>query len=125
MPAAGPAFEITGGATTGPLRIDRLEIRFENGFGSVTVAQNERLRAEAVIRFSGSGPFRAEWRVDGRPVEPVNLIVANGSTLHLSTAPSTVLPTFEPGAHEVTLRILDPTPSPGSPVIRYMVTMEK
>ena len=123
-PPTAPHFEITGGTTTGPLRIERVELVFDNGFGSITVPQHSRLGATATLRFSGNGPLRAEWRADGRPIEQVNLIVTHGATLRLPLAPTTVVPTFEPGPHTLTLAILAPQPTFDLPTIRYLVTLD-
>ncbi len=123
-PPGPPALPpVQGGATTGPLRIERLEITFPNGFGSITVPKGARLAARAVIRCSGNGAFRADWVVDGRVVETVTRTVTYGKTFELTT-PAGALPTFEPGPHTVTLRIREPRPGFDPPVVRYLVVME-
>lgn len=121
-PAPGPRFHLTGGTTTGPLRLERIELAFDGGFGEATVAQHGRLRARAVIRFSGNGAFRAQWKADGRVLEVVSLLVTFGSTLTLPLAETTVLPTHESGPHELTLDVLQPVPEFPLPVVRYFVT---
>ncbi len=121
-PPAAPVFRLSGGATTGPLAVRRVEIVFPNGRGEIMVPRSAALRAEAVIRFNGNGPFRAVWVVDGRPVEIVAQMIAFGDTLTLGTSPATVLPTFEPGPHTVTLRIEQPAPPFPVPVVSYIVT---
>ncbi len=123
-PPAAPHSEITGGTTTGPLRIERLELVFDNGFGSITVPQHSHLTATATLRFSGTGLLRGTWRVDGRPIEEVSLVVTHGATLRLPLAPTTVLPTFEPGRHDLTLVIVEPHPDFDLPTIHYMVTLD-
>lgn len=123
-PARTPRFLLTGGTTTGPLRLDRIELLFDSGLGEATVAQHAVLGARAVIRFSGNGAFRAQWKVDGRVVEVVSLLVTFGSTLTLPTAHHTRLPTDQPGPHELTLEILEPIPGFRVPTLRYFVTME-
>jgi len=123
-PPAAPQFEITGGTTTGPLRIERLELIFDNGFGSITVPQHSHLTATATLRFRGNGLLRGTWRVDGRPIEEVSLVVTHGATLRLPLAPTTQLPTFEPGRHALTLSILQPHPTFDLPTIHYMVTLD-
>ncbi len=111
----------SGGATSGPLKVDRVELNFQNDRGEITVSVNEKLKAYAVIRFSGNGLFRAFWVVDGRVVEEVTLTLAFGNTLTLWTRPETVLPTFEPGPHTLTLKIEQPKPAFKVPAIRYFV----
>ncbi len=123
-PAAAPGAVITGTTTPGPLRVERLELVFDNGFGTITLPRDSRLAATAILRYRGSGSLRAEWRVDGRPVELVNQIITHGSTLRLPLAPTTVLPTFEPGPHTVTLSILAPQVAFDLPAIHYFVTLD-
>lgn len=115
----------SGGATTGPLRINRVELNFQNDRGEITVPMNSKLRAYAVIRFDGNGLFRASWVVDGRAIEEVSIVITYGNTLTLWTAPGTVLPTFEPGPHTLTLQIKQPRPVFRVPVIRYFVTGQR
>ncbi|NOY44492.1 MAG: hypothetical protein GXP50_03435 [Deltaproteobacteria bacterium] len=123
-PPGRPALPpVQGGATTGPLRIERVEITFPNGFGSITVPKGGRLTARAVIRCSGNGAFRADWVVDGRVVETVTRTVAYGTTFEVTTSRD-ALPTFEPGPHTVTLLIREPEPGFDLPVVRYFVVMQ-
>ena len=116
-----PRLRVTGGATTGPLTLTRVEITLDNGFGSATVERNGRIRARAVINLSGNGVFRATWLVDGRPLEQVQHLVTYGTTLVLETGEDTPLPTFEPGTHWVTLRIDEPAGDIEVPAVRYFV----
>ena len=116
-----PRIRVTGGATTGPLTLGRIEITLDNGFGSATVERNGPVRARAVINLSGNGLFRATWLVDGRPVEQVQHLVTYGTTLTLETGPGNPLPTFEPGNHQVTLRIDEPAGGLKAPTVRYFV----
>ncbi len=118
----GPAVRVTGGgATTGPLVIDRVEITFQNGFGSITLDRGARLTARAVVRFSGNGVFRATWLVDGRPLEQVQHIVTYGNTLTVEAGRAIPLPTFEPGGHTLTLKVEQPAGAIPAPVVRYFV----
>ena len=120
---SAPLFHLSGGSTTGPLQIRRMELVFSNNRGEMTVQRNERgLSARAIIQFSGNGPFEGMWEVDGRNVELVNLEVTFGNTLNLEMSPATVLPTFEPGLHQVTIKIQRPVPAFPIPTISYMVT---
>lgn len=119
-----PSYSISGsgGNTGGPLRIKRIELNFQNDRGEITVPLNSRLKAYAVIRFDGNGLFRASWVVDGRVLEEVAITVTYGNTLTIWTSSSTIIPTFEPGPHTLTLRIKEPKPHFKIPVIRYFVT---
>lgn len=119
---APPSYmHLSGGMTTGPLALRRIELQFPNQRGEITVPLHSRLAARATIQFDGNGLFRAAWVVDGRVIETVSLTVTFGDTLTMDTAPSTVLPTLEPGPHDLTLRIEQPLPSFTVPVIRYWV----
>jgi len=116
-------YRISGRATAGPLKIQRIELSFANGFGSTTVSQNDVVTAQAQIRFSGNGVFKAQWLVDGRIIENVYLLLSSGSLLSLPMADSSRLPTFEPGLHEVKLLILQPQTSLKMPIIKYFVKL--
>jgi len=118
-----PLPPVQGGRTTGPLRVERVEITFPNGFGSITVPKDSALTARAVVRCSGNGAFRADWVVDGRVVQTVTRTVVYGATLELVTRPG-ALPTFEPGPHTVTLVIREPKPGFELPTVRYFVVLE-
>ncbi len=121
-PSPLPTVRVTGGGkTTGPLVIDRIEITFENGFGSITVDRGARLTARAVVRFSGNGVFRATWLVDGRPLEQVQHLVTYGETLTVEAGRVAPLPTFEPGGHTLTLKVEQPAGAIRAPVVRYFV----
>ncbi len=119
--AVPPTHTLSGGQTTGPLGISRIEITFPNRRGDITVPIRTELTAQATIRFHGNGLFRAVWRVDGRDLERVNLTITHGDTLHLPMA-RTALPTFEPGRHRVSLSILAPANAPPGPEVWYLVT---
>ena len=119
-------YHLSGSTTTGPLQVRRVEITFPNERGEITVQRNYKdLKAKAIIRFNGNGPFRAAWVVDERTVEFVTVMVTFGDTLTIETAPATVLPTFEPGIHSVTLNIMDPLPPFNVPVVNYVVTVDE
>ena len=102
----------------------RIEINFSNERGDITVPMNSTLSPYAVIRFDGNGLFRATWVVDGRVLEEVATTVTFGNTMTIRMGTGTMLPTFEPGAHSLTLRVVEPTPAFAIPVVRYFVTGE-
>lgn len=118
-----PAYRITGGYTAGPLKVNRAEVTFPNKRGDITVPYGAEVKAEATVKFSGNGLFRAAWLVDGRALENVAVTITYGDTLHLDMSGKTVLPAFEPGPHTVTLRVDEPA---GVKAIeaRYFVTGE-
>lgn len=118
-----PAYRISGGYTAGPLKVNRAEVAFPNKRGDITVPYGADVKAEATVKFSGNGLFRAAWLVDGRAVENVAVTITYGDTLHLDMSETTVLPAFEPGPHTVTLRVDEPA---GVKAIeaRYFVTGE-
>jgi hypothetical protein len=122
-----PQYTITGsgGETTGPLKITRIELNFSNDRGDMTIARNSELCAYAIIRFNGNGLFRASWEVDGIPLEAVEIHITFGNTITLRTGDSTIIPTFEPGPHNLTLRVKEPIPDFEIPIIKYFVTGEK
>ncbi len=117
-------FSGSGGKATGPLKMTRIELNFSNNLGDITIPMNSRLDAYAIIRFDGNGLFRASWLVDGRILEHVAINVTSGNTLTLRTAAGTIIPTFEPGPHSLTLKVEEPVPGFKIPVITYFVTGE-
>jgi len=122
-----PQYTITGsgGETTGPLKIIRIELNFSNDRGDMTIPRNSELCAFAIIRFNGNGLFRASWEVDGMPLEEVAIHITFGNTINLRTGDSTIIPTFEPGPHYLILRVKEPIPDFEIPAIKYFVTGEK
>ena len=62
-------YHLSGSTTTGPLQVRRVEITFPNERGEITIQKNFKdLKAKAIVRFNGNGPFRAAWVVDERTV---------------------------------------------------------
>ncbi|MBI5069189.1 MAG: hypothetical protein HZB56_13215 [Deltaproteobacteria bacterium] len=122
-PPEAPPHRISGGASAGPLQVERVELLFPNGRGEIAVRRNAGLTARALIRFRGSGPLLARWAVDGMPVEQVSLLATFGDTLTLDT--STALPTFEPGRHRLALELLQPIARVSLRSISYVVTAEE
>ncbi|HHH35494.1 MAG TPA: hypothetical protein ENK48_01530 [Gammaproteobacteria bacterium] len=119
-PFPEPSFRPGGGATTGPLRVERIEVAFADGRPDATVPRGAPLSAQAEIRFSGNGVFRARWLLDGGVIAQETLQVTYGPILTLPLrAP---LATFEPGRHRLVLEIIEPS-TPLSPVeVFYFVT---
>ncbi len=110
--------------TQGPLSIRRIELRFADGRGYITIPQKTRgLRAYADLTFNGSGLLKAAWEVDGRVIGLVREYLTFGGQTTLASPEHPELPTFEPGLHRVTLRIDPSIPAPPPPTIFYMVTV--
>ncbi len=120
VPVPEPVFRPGGGETTGPLKVERIELTFTNGRPDATVSRGASLSARAEIRFSGNGVFRARWLQDGGVIAQEVLQVTFGPILDLPLrAP---LATFEPGRHRLVLEVIEPA-TPLSPVeVSYFVT---
>jgi len=123
-PSPGVEVVGSGGRTAGPLGLVRAELTFDNALGEATVARGEPLGACGTLRFDGNGLLRAAWEVDGRTLEVVSAHVVFGNSVRVCTGAGTVLPTFEPGPHQVTLRVQEPRPDFEIPTLRYFVTGE-
>ncbi|HFC98326.1 MAG TPA: hypothetical protein ENJ40_07715 [Thermosulfurimonas dismutans] len=104
-------------------QIKRLELYFPNGRGEITVPRHHRgLRAYARVRYTGSGPLRAYWEVDGRLLSYVQRELVYAGEVVFETPPIPPLPTFDPGTHVVRFVIEDPRPAFELPSIVYFVT---
>lgn len=112
----------SSGPTSGPLAIRRIDLLFVDGRAETTVPRNSRLVVKAAVQFDGNGQFRGAWIVDGRVVGLMSRMVTYGQTVNLETGSETILPTFEPGPHDVRIRIDEPATALPMPVIRYWVT---
>ncbi len=110
-------------SAVGPFSLRRVELRFENGRGEITVPKNfERLKALALVEFNGSGLLEAAWEVDGRTLLIIREFLTFGSLVTLTTPEIPPLPTFEPGVHRVAFRITSPPATFEIPTITYFVT---
>jgi len=114
-------FLAANGQTTGPLSIKSIELSFQNGQGDITLAADSQPQPQAIIAFNGNGLFQAQWQVDGRVIEQISLNVVFGKTLKLLPLAATQFPTFEPGPHTVSLKILSPQSALESPLISYFI----
>lgn len=114
-------FSDSKGQTTGPLAIKSIELSFQNGQGDITLSADSQPQPQAIIAFNGNGLFQAQWQVDGRVIEQVSLNVVFGKTLKLYPLAATQFPTFEPGLHTVSLKILAPQSTLDSPLISYFI----
>ncbi|NJD67144.1 MAG: PKD domain-containing protein [candidate division NC10 bacterium] len=110
-------------SAAGPFSLRRVELRFDNGRGEITVPKNfEHLKAIAFVEFNGSGLLEAAWEVDGRTLTIIRKFLTFGDLVTLTTPDVPPLPTFEPGPHQVTFRITSPPATIEIPPFTYFVT---
>jgi len=110
-------------SAVGPFSLRRVELRFDNGRGEITVPKNfEKLKALALVEFNGSGLLEATWEVDGRTLLIIREFLTFGSLATFTTPDNPPLPTFEPGVHRVAFRITSPPATFEIPTITYFVT---
>ena len=108
--------------TTGPFALRRLELRFANGRGEITVPRDSpKLKAYADILFNGSGLLTAAWEVDGRTLAIIHEYLTFGSRKVIESPDTPEFPTFEPGLHRITFRVISPVPGFTVPTINYYV----
>ena len=108
--------------TTAPFSLRRVELRFDNGRGEITVPKDYRgLKVYADILFNGSGLLTAAWEVDGRTLVVINENLAFGSRKIFSNPDIPPFPTFEPGLHTIRFRVISPAPSFTIPTVNYYV----
>jgi len=110
------------GTTGGPLTINRVELFFtDNQLGDITVSLNEEIKALAKIKYTGNGTLQWQWLVDGRVIQQGSRGLIYGSSLEITTDSIPPLPTFEPGQHHVSFRIVKPLVHFTIPPITYFV----
>ncbi|MBI4381330.1 MAG: S8 family serine peptidase [candidate division NC10 bacterium] len=110
-------------SAVGPFSLRRVELRFENGRGEITIPKNfEKLKAIAIVEFNGSGLLEAAWEVDGRTLAIIREFLTFGSLVTITTPAIPPLPSFEPGLHRVAFRITSPPATFEIPTITYFVT---
>lgn len=125
-PTSQAIIAIASSEAVGPLRINRIELHFENRRGETTVARNHRgLKAFADIRYGGTGVLTGFWEVDGRRILDVNRQLTFGTNVTLSTPDVPDLPTFDTGTHLVRLVLTNPPPAGALPQLLYYVTAAK
>jgi subtilisin family serine protease len=103
-------------------RITRIELYFKNQRPEITIKRNQappKLYAE--IQYVGSGLLRGYWEVDGRLLSRIDrhLVYSSQAVIELPDAPP--LPTFQPGAHIVSLVVEDPGENITPPQAVYYV----
>lgn len=118
--AVGPAGAFA--ATPLALAVEHIELYFDSGSARTAVARNRHdLKLHARLRYRGTGLLRAVWEVDGRRHAYVTEYLNYGDSVTLSTPEAPELPTFSPGPHRVSLRVLEPATSTAPPVAFYFV----
>lgn len=111
---------------TAELTITRMQLSFDNGRAETTVNRNQPgLRANADLRFNGSGLLKAYWEVDGSFLSQVNQHLTYGKSIRLTTPAVPFLPTFVEGTHRVRLVITNPANEIPFPEAIYYVTSEE
>ncbi len=109
-------------APTAPFSLRRVEVRFENGRGEITVGRDQPgLKAFADVLFNGTGLFTAAWEVDGRTLAIIHEYLTFGSRKVFVSPEMPPFPTFEPGLHTVTFRVINPLPTFIIPSLNYYV----
>ncbi len=113
------------GATFG---ISRLELAFVDGGATRVVRRGARLRAYALLGYTGAGRIEGVWEIAGpdpdgeqlawRVLAPVVQVLAGTETARL-TAPA--LPADSPGAYLIRLRVREPAVGFVLPTLRYQV----
>lgn len=115
---------IFGQGPSAPFTISQLRLRWEDGRTDLSVTQGQGpLQAFADVKFEGTGLFQAQWTVDGIPLAIFTRQLAFAGQLTMDSGGAVSLPTFAPGEHLVTLRILSPAVTFQVPVIRYFVRL--
>jgi hypothetical protein len=105
-----------------PFSLRRVELRWDNGRGDITVPKDfADLLAYADILFNGNGQLIVAWEVDGRTLSVQHEYLTFGGRTTLRTPKVPPVPTFEPGLHRLTLRVMQPPVSFQIPVITYFV----
>ena len=123
-PCSGTASTTVTAATTttAPFSLRRVELRFENGRGTITVSKDRApLRAFADVLYNGSGLLIVAWEVDGRTLAIQQEFVTFGARKVIPTPDVPSLPTFEPGLHRLTFRVIQPAASFTIPEVTYYV----
>jgi hypothetical protein len=115
-------YQISGGSHAGALTIERIQLNFPQGLNSITVREGDIVSPTAVIKYQGRGVLTAQWLVDDRIIEQVNLSLNRGSVLNISPMPSSVVPSFAPGNHSIRFNIQQPAINFKQPKITYFVT---
>ncbi|MBN1277632.1 MAG: PKD domain-containing protein, partial [Deltaproteobacteria bacterium] len=103
-----------------PFSISFIQLRFEDGKAYRTVSKDTPdFLAYADIKYEGTGTLKIQWLVDGKPFTFSSQLLSFARQITLDTGKG--LPTQIPGAHDVTIRFIQPAVEFEIPVIRYFV----
>ena len=99
--------DATANTSSKKVSVSRIELSFPNNRQSQTVPLNESgLYARARFKYLGNGALIARWKVDGRVVAQTSEILTFGREVEIRSSKNNVyLPTFERGAHQVSLEL--------------------
>lgn len=113
---------VAGTGPAAPFAVSSLRLRWEDGRTDLSVARGfSPLAAYADLKYEGTGLLQAQWTIDGVVLGTFVRQLGFAGRATFDTAMFLPLPTSEPGEHWVSLRILTPTVSFESPVVRYFV----
>ncbi len=88
------------------LKIAEIKVSLNGKHHFLETKLNEPLSAKATVRYQGTGSFRYQWFVDGKPFSGIHLKkLRNGNRVTL--IPPKQLQASKPGSHEISLKILD------------------
>jgi hypothetical protein len=108
------------------LKIQRLQLYFENRRAEITVKRNDlKLKSYADIRYTGTGLLEGFWEVDGRLLSQVKKHIVYGTSITIETPASPPIPTFETGTHRLRFVITSPAAVSPLPESIYFVAEEK
>lgn len=106
-----------------PFNLTSVILRWKDGRSFTTVPKgSEGLTAYADIKFEGTGPFQAQWLVDGQVLKTISQTLSFAGRATVDSGAMPALYTNILGPHDVTLRILSPNTNFRIPVIRYEVS---
>jgi len=121
---------LTGAGAAG-FSVNYVGLRFDDQTVRRLVSPAARLRAQATIRFTGSGQLRAVWEVADpasasgtpvfRPLRVVRRPLFGGQAAIIESPP---LPTDRSGLHLVRLRLIEPAVPEEPVVLQYYVSAE-
>ncbi len=120
--------DLTSSSSAGQIKIDRIQMQFNNGKRVTSLRTNGELQAEALLRYRGSGMLEYSWEIAAPPstqsqpfftpmINRKQFVLA-GSEIKLQ---SPVLPNARNGLYLVRLRIDNPNPGLPIPELRYTV----
>lgn len=106
-----------------PFNLTSVILRWKDGQSMISVPKgSEGLTAYADIKFEGTGPFQAQWLVDGQVLKTVSQTLSFAGRATIDSGAMPALYTNILGPHDVTLRVLNPNTNFRIPVIRYEVS---